>query len=37
MRVHDALTITPEEYGENPYDDPEDDMVDVTPVEPAEP
>jgi hypothetical protein len=32
MRVTDALTLSPEDYGENPYDDPEaDEVVDVTP------
>jgi hypothetical protein len=37
MRVHDALTLSPEDYGENPYDDPEaDEMVDVTPKDPAD-
>jgi hypothetical protein len=30
MRVHDALTLSPEEYGENPYDDPEADPIDMT-------
>jgi hypothetical protein len=32
MRVTDTLTLSPEDYGEDPYDDPEaDDLVDVTP------
>jgi hypothetical protein len=31
MRVTDALTLSPEDYVADPYDDPEDDMVDVTP------
>jgi hypothetical protein len=37
MRVTDALTLSPEDYGENPYDDPEaDELIDVTLKDPAD-